>query len=221
MNFSTDYFVEVFPKILKGLNVTFTMTFFSFIISLIIGTVIALIYKYKTKILYQISIVYVSFFRGTPVIAQLFFIYFGLPNFIAPLKNMNAYTAATLTIGLNMSAYVSETIRASVAAVDKGQIEAGLSIGMTYYQVVNKIILPQAARIAVPPLTNNLIMTLKGTAVAFTIGVTEVMGKAKIESSDSYRFFECYAVAMIIYWVIVIILTYAQKILEEKLNKGY
>lgn len=221
MNFSTDYFVEVFPKILKGLNVTFTMTFFSFIISLIIGIVIALIYKYKTKILYQISIVYVSFFRGTPVIAQLFFIYFGLPNFIAPLKNMNAYTAATLTIGLNMSAYVSETIRASVAAVDKGQIEAGLSIGMTYYQVVNKIILPQAARIAVPPLTNNLIMTLKGTAVAFTIGVTEVMGKAKIESSDSYRFFECYAVAMIIYWVIVIILTYAQKILEEKLNKGY
>lgn len=221
MNFSTDYFVEVFPKILKGLNVTFTMTFFSFIISLIMGIVIALIYKYKTKILYQISIVYVSFFRGTPVIAQLFFIYFGLPNFIAPLKNMNAYTAATLTIGLNMSAYVSETIRASVAAVDKGQIEAGLSIGMTYYQVVNKIILPQAARIAVPPLTNNLIMTLKGTAVAFTIGVTEVMGKAKIESSDSYRFFECYAVAMIIYWVIVIILTYAQKILEEKLNKGY
>lgn len=221
MNFSRSYFLEVFPKILKGLDVTFTMTFFSFIISLILGIVITLIYKYKIKILYQMALVYVSFFRGTPVIAQLFFMYFGLPNFITPLRNMNAYMAATLTIGLNMSAYVAETIRGSVAAVDKGQIEAGLSIGMTYYQIVNKIVIPQAARIAIPPLTNNLIMTLKGTAVAFTIGVTEIMGKAKIEASDSYRFFECYAVAMIIYWVIVVILTYIQKILEEKMNKGY
>lgn len=221
MIFDIEYFWTLFPKILKGLDVTFSMTLLSFVIGLAIAIVIALIYRYKIKILYQIALLYVSFFRGSPVITQMFFMYFGLPYLITPLRGMNAYIAATLTIALNISAYMSESIRASLASVDMGQIEAGLSVGMTNWQVMKRIVFPQAVRIAIPPLGNNFIMTLKGTAVAFTIGVTEIMAKAKIEASNSYRYFECYAVVMIIYWMIVVALTYIQRKVEDKLNEAY
>lgn len=221
MVFDIEYFWRLFPKVLKGLDVTFSMTILSFMMALIIATMIALICKYKIKILYQISLLYISFFRGSPIITQMFFIYFGLPYLIPSLKSISAYMAATITIALNMSAYMAETIRAAITSVDKGQIEAGLSVGMTNLQIMKRIVFPQAIRIAIPPLGNNFIMTLKGTAVAFTIGVTEIMAKAKIEASNSYRYFECYAVVMIIYWIMVVILSYFQRKIEDKVNRAY
>ncbi len=221
MIFDIDYFWSLFPIVVKGLHTTLSMTILSFSFGLMIGIVIALIYKYKVKVLYPIAQLYVSFFRGSPVIAQMFFIYFGLPHIIPLFKGMDAFTAATLTISLNISSYMSETIRSSISAIDKGQLEAGLSVGMTNAQVLQKIVLPQAGRIALPSLSNNLIITLKGTAVAFTIGVTEIMGKTKIEASNSYRYFECYASVMVIYWIIVVAITYFQKKVEDRLDVAY
>lgn len=221
MIFDVRYFWSLFPIITKGLGTTLSMTLLSFSLGLAIGVVIALIYKYEVRFIYPIAQLYVSIFRGSPVIVQMFFIYFGLPHVIPLLKGMDAFTAATLTIALNISSYMSETIRSSIGAVDKGQLEAGLSVGMTNLQVLQKIVLPQAGRIALPSLSNNLIITLKGTAVAFTIGVTEIMGKTKIEASNSYRYFECYASVMILYWLVVVALTYLQKKLEDRLDIAY
>ena len=219
--FDLNYFIDILPLVLKGLSAAMKMTALSFLGGLILGVLIALIYNSKIKVLYPLAQLYVSIFRGTPVIAQMFFIYFGLPHFITPLRGMDAFAAASMTIALNISSYMSETIRSSISAVEKGQFEAGLSVGMTNFQVARRIILPQAGRIALPSLSNNLIMTLKGTAVAFTIGVTEVMGKAKIEASNSYRYFECYAAAMLVYWLVVVVITLFQGKWEKHLNRAY
>ncbi len=220
-NFNVDYLFKIIPTIFKGVGTTLYLTLISFIGGLLIGFIIALIYHYRPAFFYQVAQVYVSFFRGSPIIAQMFFIYFGLPHFITPLKSMTAFTAAALTIALNMSAYMSENIRSAISSVEKGQVEAGLSVGMTNSQVMLRIVLPQAFRIALPSLSNNFIMTLKGTAVAFTIGVTEIMGKAKMEASDTYRYFECYAAVIIIYWALTVILTFFQKKFEKNLNQAY
>lgn len=221
MSFSFEYLFSLFPEISKGLLTTLSMTFISFFIAFVIGVLLAIVYKYKVKGIYQISIVYVFFFRGSPIIAQMFFIYFGLPHIIPALRDVSAFTAATVTIGLNMSAYMVEVIRAAMDSVDKGQIEAGLSTGMTNFQVLKRIVFPQAARIAIPPLGNNFVMTLKGTAVAFTIGVSEIMAMAKIEASDSYRYFECYTGVMIMYLSIVLVVSIIQKRVEDRLSAIY
>jgi putative amino-acid transport system permease protein len=106
-------------------------------------------------------------------------------------------------------------------AVSKGQIEAGMAEGMTNWQVFRHIVLPQAGRIALPSLSNNLVVTLKGTAIAFTIGVSELMGKMNIEVSNTYRYFECYAAVVIVYWGLVAAVTAIQKRWENRLERAY
>lgn len=222
MVFDGSYFLELFPAILPGLKNTLSITALSYLFGLLIGLVVALIYRNRVPVLYPLAQVYVSFFRGAPVVALLFLIYFGVPRILPAVgKLMNAYTATVITISLNISAYMSESIRASMDAVSKGQIEAGMAEGMTNWQVFRHIVLPQAGRIALPSLSNNLVVTLKGTAIAFTIGVLELMGKMNIEVSNTYRYFECYAAVVIVYWGLVAAVTAIQKRWENRLERAY
>lgn len=222
MVFDGSYFLELFPAILPGLKNTLSITALSYLFGLLIGLVVALIYRNRVPVLYPLAQVYVSFFRGAPVVALLFLIYFGVPRILPAVgKLMNAYTATVITISLNISAYMSESIRASMDAVSKGQIEAGMAEGMTNWQVFRHIVLPQAGRIALPSLSNNLVVTLKGTAIAFTIGVSELMAKMNIEVSNTYRYFECYAAVVIVYWGLVAAVTAIQKRWENRLERAY
>lgn len=219
--FDFHYFTNLIPLMVKSLQITFGISILALLLGLVIALVIALIVQAKVKVLYPLAKVYISFFRGTPLIAQLFFLYFGIVQLIPSLKGMNAFTAAVLGIGLNSSAYMSETLRGAISSVDKGQMEACLSVGMTYIQAMRRIILPQAARVAIPALSNSFVDIVKGSALAFTLGVTEIMAVAQSEGASSYKFLESFTAVVLLYWIIITAFGYLQKILEKKMNEAY
>ena len=221
MKFNWEYFFHIFPYVASKLNITLSLTIISAIFSLIIGMVFALISYYKVVGLSQLLKVWVSFIRGTPVATQLFFFYYGLANLSSWILNMSPTVAVAVIMSLNMGAFVSETIRGSLISVDEGQREAAMSLGMSGWQMTSRIVIPQAIRVALPPLFNDLINLFKMSSLAFLVGVRDVMGAAKIEGANTFQFFECYACVMLIYWVITLILTAFQKVLEKRCDSIY
>ena len=219
--FRIDYFFSMIPKIIKLFPETVKVALFALLLSLILGLLLAIIRQYKIKGLYFLSSVYVSFFRGTPFIGQLFLFYYGFAQISETIRRMSPFTAVIIALSANYCAFMSEDIRAALNSVEKGQYEAGLSIGLKPFAVVRKIILPQAVRIAIPGLSNNFINLFKSTAIGFMIGYKAMMAVVSMETSRSYRFLEGYAAAMIVYWIIISILSYIQKRMEEKLNCIY
>ena len=220
MKFNWEYFFQTLPYVASKLNITLSLTIISAIFSLIIGMVFALISYYKVVGLSQLLKVWVSFIRGTPVATQLFFFYYGLANLSSWILNMSPTVAVAVIMSLNMGAFVSETIRGSLISVDEGQREAAMSLGMSGWQMTSRIVIPQAIRVALPPLFNDLINLFKMSSLAFLVGVRDVMGAAKIEGANTFQFFECYACVMLIYWVITLILTAFQKVLENAATRS-
>ena len=137
------------------------------------------------------------------------------------LTQINGVTAAIMGLTLHFSAYMAEAIRAAITGVDRSQWEAAQSIGMTQGQMMRRVILPQAGRIAAPTLVNYFIDMIKGTSLAFTLGVTEMMGAAQKEAAGSFLYFEAFLVVAVIYWAMVETLNQGQKRLELYLNKAY
>lgn len=219
--FRIDYFWKMIPKILHLLPETVKVALFSLLLSLVFGLVLAIIRQYKIKGLYFISSMYVSFFRGTPFIGQLFLFYYGFAQFSDTIRSMSPFTAVIIALSCNYCAFMSEDIRAALNSVDKGQYEAGLSIGLRPMAVIRKIILPQAVRIAVPGLSNNFINLFKSTAIGFMIGYKDMMAVVSMETSRTYRFLEGYAAAMLIYWIIISVLSAFQQYFEKRLNRIY
>lgn len=218
MKFDWNYFFQTLPYIASKLDVTLTLTLISAVFSLVIGMVFAIISYYKVKGVSQILKIWTSFVRGTPVAAQLFFFYYGLANLSSLILNMSPTVAVVVIMSLNMGAFVSESIRGALISVDEGQREAAMAFGMTGFQMTVRIIIPQAIRVALPPLFNDLINLFKMSSLAFLVGVRDVMGAAKIEGASTFQFFECYACVMLIYWIITLILTAVQKGLEKRCN---
>ena len=218
MKFNWSYFFQTLPYIASKLNVTLTLTIISAVFSLVIGMVFAIISYYKVKGVSQVLKIWISFVRGTPVAAQLFFFYYGLANLSSLILNMSPTVAVAVIMSLNMGAFVSESIRGALISVDEGQREAAMAFGMTGFQMTIRIVIPQAIRVALPPLFNDLINLFKMSSLAFLVGVRYVMGAAKIEGANTFQFFECYACVMLIYWVITLILTAIQKVLEKRCN---
>ena len=214
------------PNLLKYLPTTLYLTFIALVIGLSIGLLIAVIRINKVPVLNQLSIGFVSLMRGTPIIVQLYITYFGIP---IALKYFNYYHGtdydinaipgsvfAMVALGLNQAAFDSETIRSAIQSVDKGQIEAAKSLGMTGFQVLRRITLPQAITVALLPLGNSLIALIKGTSLAFTCSVVEITAAAKITAGKSYRYFEAYCSIAIIYWVITFLLERILVLIEKK-----
>lgn len=219
--FDLNYMITVLPILIKALKVTLSIALISLVISLILSLVLALITYNKIKILNIVCKVYISFFRGTPALAQLFLLYFGIFQIIPIFKSIDAYTAIIIALSLNSSAYMAETMRGAIESVDKRQMEACLSIGMTNMQAMRRVILPQAARVAIPSLSNSFVDLIKGSSLAFTIGVPEIMATANFEGAATYKFFEVFVAVVIIYWIITIVFGFLQKKLEIKLSKAY
>jgi putative amino-acid transport system permease protein len=221
INFEFEYFFSRFAVIGRFLPLTLTLAFTSFLLGLIIGTTLTLLRRFEVKPLNLLINTYVSFFRGTPLLVQLFIFFYGLPQIFPSLASITAIYASVFVMSINASAYMSETIRAAIDAVDKGQMDAAMSVGMTKAQAMIRIILPQAARIAIPPLGNTMISLIQGTAITFTLGVKEMMGQAKISAAASYRFLENFLAVGIIYWLVTLIISYYNRSLEKDMNKGF
>jgi len=152
---------------------------------------------------------------------QLFLFYYGLPQLFSALTVIDGITATIMGLTMHFSAYMAESIRAAIVGVDRSQTEAALSIGMTNSQLMRRIILPQATRVALPTLMNYFIDMIKATSLAFTLGVTELMGATQKEASGSFLYFEAFIVAAIMYWIVVELLSWLQGNLETRLNKAY
>ncbi|WP_298941941.1 amino acid ABC transporter permease [uncultured Psychromonas sp.] len=220
-SFDLQYIIELMPILFKYLGVTMEMALWGFLFALILALGLALVRVFKIAFIQHLASLYISFFRGTPLLVQLFLLYYGFPQFMPIFVGMDAFTAAVIGLSLHFSAYMAESIRAAILGIDKSQMEACLSIGMTRLQAMKRIILPQASRLATPSLMNYFIDMIKSTSLAFTLGVAEIMAKAQMEASSSFKFFESFLAVAVIYWVVVIFFTRIQHLLEKRLNKAY
>lgn len=218
---SLDFCLGTLQAMIKVLPVTLSLTVLSFIASLVLAIIIAVIDYFRVPIIRQICALYVSFFRGTPLIPQLFLLYFGIPTFVTSLRSVPAFIVCMIGLTLNSAAYMKEVVRGSILSVSDGQKEAALAHGMTSAQTMFRIVLPQATRVAVPSLFNNLVDIVKGTSMAFTIGVIEITATANLRASVTFNYFEAYMVLMLLYWAIVLILERIEAIVEKRLEVGY
>jgi putative amino-acid transport system permease protein len=190
-------------------------------LALVLASFLAVERVLRIPVLDQLVVLFISFFRGTPLLVQLFLFYYGLPQVLSVLTQIDGVSAAIMGLTLHFAAYMAESIRAAILGVDRSQWEAAQSIGMTRGQMMRRIVLPQAARIAAPTLVNYFIDMIKGTSLAFTLGVTEMMGATQKEAAGSFLYFEAFLVVAVIYWILVEALSLVQRLLETHLNKAY
>ncbi|MBD5551967.1 MAG: amino acid ABC transporter permease [Lachnospiraceae bacterium] len=208
--------VSSFTQILiPGIKVTIPLTLASFAFSFLLGLFLAIVQVANISILKQAARIYIWIFRGTPLIVQLFIIFFGLPRVGITLE---AFPAAVIAFGMNLGAYNAEVFRSAIQAVPQGQTEAAQMIGLNYPQTLIRIILPQAFPIAFPSLFNNLISLLKDTSLASSITVIELFTTAQQIASRTYEPFALYCEAAVIYLIFSTGLTWLQSFLEKKLE---
>ncbi|ARP83979.1 ABC transporter permease [Bordetella genomosp. 8] len=213
-----DLFLRALPLLQKAVLVTLGLGFSSFILGSALGMLVCLARISEIAPLRWFAFAYVSVFRGTPLLIQILLIYFGLPNIglvIEPIP------AALLALTLFSAAYLSENFRSGISGVDRGQWEAAWSMGMGYRRTLVRIILPQALRIAIPPLGSRLIALMKDTSLASTITVVELTRVADQLGASTFRYMDMFLIVGAIYWIINQILTLGQTWLETTLSRRY
>jgi cystine transport system permease protein len=195
---------------------TIPLTVISFAAGLVVALVVALMRLSHVAPVSAAARFYVSVIRGTPLLLQLFIIYYGLPSMGVTI---DPFPSACIAFTLNVGGYASEIVRAAILSVPKGQSEAAATVGMDYVTTMRRIVLPQATRVAVPPMSNTLISLVKDTSLASTIQVTELLRKAQELAAPTYEFFTLYTVAAAYYWVICLGLSFSQTRLETRLDR--
>jgi len=207
--------VDSFPKLLLyGVKVTVPLTIISFILALLIAVMVALLQYAHVKVAQQICRFYIWIVRGTPLLVQLYIVFYGLPSVGIRLE---AFPAAVLVFGFNEGAYMAETIRGTLEGVNKGQLEAGYCVGMSYASIMWHVVLPQALRTAFPALSNSVISMLKGTSLAATITVMEMFRQAQVINGRVYESLGLYTEVALIYLMFCTILTWLQRLGEKRL----
>ncbi|AII09281.1 amino acid ABC transporter membrane protein (PAAT family) [Rhodococcus wratislaviensis] len=207
---------NLWPMLKATVTMTIPLTIISFSIGLVIALLVALARISSIRPLSVIARFYVSIIRGTPLLVQLFIVFYALPQFGVVL---DPFPAAVIAFSLNVGGYAAEVIRSAILSIPKGQWEAAQTIGMGYTTTLQRIVLPQAARVAVPPLSNTLISLVKDTSLASTILVTELLRVAQLAAAPTFDFFALYSVAALYYWVICIFLSAVQGRLEARLDR--
>ncbi len=208
--------MEALPRILvQCVKVTIPLTLLSFFFGLLLALILALVQVAGIRGLKDLARFYIWIFRGTPLLVQMFIIYFGLPSLGIML---DAFPSAVIAFSLNLAAYNSEIIRSAILAVPAGQTEAAYMAGLNYWQTLSRIVLPQAARIAFPGLFNALIGLVKDTSIAYSITVIEMLAIAKQSAARYYEPFAMYCECAFIYLMICTFLTKLQTYLERKLE---
>lgn len=214
MEFDFSVFLEYFTTFLPFAWMTLKVTFFGILIGAVLGLIFALLRLAKLKILNYPAKFYIWIIRGTPLLLQLLFIYFGLTGIV----KLDPLPAAFIALGIHNGAYIAEIFRGSIQSVDIGQREAGISLGMTTGKVMKRIILPQAFKRAVPPLSNQFIIALKDSSLASSISVGELLLRARQMGSSTYNYMEFLTIAAIYYLAMTTILTTISNYIEKRLG---
>lgn len=207
---------SLLPMIKAALHYTITLTLISFALGLVLAVVVALVRLWKIPVLSQIAGIYVWIIRGTPLLVQLFIIFYGLPNIGI---EFDPFPAAIIAFSLNVGAYNSEVVRGAIQSISNGQWEAAYSLGMTRGQALWRIVLPQAARVSVPPLSNSFISLVKDTSLAFTITVIDMFQVAKQIASTTYEPLLVYSEVAVLYLVLCTVLNALQNVMEKRLAR--
>jgi polar amino acid transport system permease protein len=203
------------PQLAQGLVVTLEITALCIAMGIVLGLLLATARVYGRRPVYWLATVYVNFFRGTPILVQLFLVYYGLPTLGVRLS---PFVAGVLALGLNTSAYQGEYFRGAIQSLPAGQMVAARSIGMGRLQAIRSIILPQALRLAIPPWSNELILMLKYSSIVFFATVTDLMGAGLVIASDTFRYFEVFIVVALMYLAVVLVLSWLLRRLEARLR---
>jgi len=227
--FDFQFFLSTFPELARVIPVTLKITIVAMLASVVTALAVALVRIYRIPGLRQLAAVYVSFARGTPMLVQIYLSYYGIPLVVQFLRDKYGWNLDVSQIPaivfiyfaftFNVAAYLSETIRAAILAIDKGQMEASLSVGMSSLQGLRRIVLPQALAVALPSFGNTAIALVKDTSLAFMISVVEMMGEAKILGARGLRFFEVYVAVALVYWAICIIIERLVALGEKRVRR--
>ncbi len=204
------------PMLSAGLAVTMPLALVSFAIGLFLAVAAALMRISGSRVLSGIARVYISAIRGTPLLVQIFIVFYGLPQVGVRIEE---FPAAIIALSLNVGGYAAEVIRAAILSVPKGQWEAAFTVGLSRATALRRIILPQAARVSVPPLSNTFISLVKDTSLVATITVTELFRVAQNIAAFSYEFMIIYIEAAVIYWLFCLVLSIGQDRIERRLDR--
>jgi polar amino acid transport system permease protein len=215
MDALTTFFERIIPDLMQGLLVTLQLTLVALALGVAMGLPAALAKVYGGRWLRWFAVVYIELFRGTPLVVQLFVVYYGLPDLGITFSRM---AAAFITLGLNSGAYQAEYFRGAIQAVGSGQMTAARALGMTQWQAIRYIVLPQALKLALPAWSNEAVSMIKYTAVVFLIAVPDLMGQAKILGGRYFNYIEIYLVVAVIYIILVYIATRLVRWIEDKLR---
>ncbi|UNB55952.1 amino acid ABC transporter substrate-binding protein/permease [Mycolicibacterium sp. YH-1] len=208
---------STFPMLMAGLKMTLILTVVSIFFALILGVIFGLFRVSRSIWLRAIGTTFVDIFRGTPLLVQAFFIYFGIPSTLG--FQMSALTAGIITLSLNAGAYMTEIVRGGIQSVDKGQMEASRSLGIGYLPTMRRVILPQAIRTMVPSYINQFVITLKDTSILSVLGIAELTQSGRIIIAGNYKAFEMWLIVGIIYFVVIMALTKLSDRLERRMVK--
>lgn len=213
-----DLIQRSLPLLVQGLAVTLFLGVVSFTLGSALGLLIALARLSRPRPLRWFAVGYVSIFRGTPLLIQILLIYFGLPQVGIRLEPI---PSAILALTLHAAAYLSENFRSGIMAVERGQWEAAFALGMPYRKVFQRIVAPQAARIAIPSVGSRFIALMKDTSLASVVTVVELTRVAERVGSSTFRYIEMFVIVAIIYWMVNTVLSFGQEILERRLGRAY
>lgn len=222
--FDFERFIDIIPKIIPQLGVTFSIVLVSMVLGTILAIIVAVLRIQKFPVLHQILGVYISFMRGTPLLVQMMIVYYGLPLFVQGLFGMNINTWSTIIFVdiafiLNEGAFLGEIFRSAILSVPAVQSEAGYSIGMTRFQTFTHIVLPQTIKIIIPSYGVDLIGVFQNTSLVFTIGgVLDIMGKAKTLGTATGHALEAYIVVALIFIIISLLLRFVFYLIDQKLQ---
>lgn len=218
--FNIKLVIDYFPAIVSRIYITLLIVILASIVGLILGTAIAACRIYKVYILNQLATIYISFIRGTPIIVQMFIVYYGLPlillNLGIDVNGVDKLVFIVITFGLSDAVYFSEIVRSAVTSVDAGQTEAAYSVGMTKTQTFFRILAPQAVTIAIPGVEINIVALLHNTSIAFSLGVIDMMGEVQAIGARTYHTLEGYVDAGLVFIVLSAIIEKLFSIIEKK-----
>ena len=231
MTFEFDTAVEAFAFILKHLPLTLFLPAVTLLIGIVLGSIIAIVRLRSNKLVNAVLAIVVSFFRSVPAILQVFIMYYSLPYLIAPILSavtgsvvkpfdVSPYWTAYIFFIIYQTAYQSENIRGALLSVDRGQLEAALAVGLSYYQAYKRIILPQAFAVAMPSFFTYYLHGIKSLALLFTIKIVDIFAAADIFAALYSRRSEPYVAYAIIYWLLCVVLTFVFNSWERSLSKG-
>ncbi len=213
MDFQPRIIFNALPLLAEGLRMTLVFSGAAFALALVLGGCVGVL-RYNSRLCYRILAPYVDIIRGTPLLIQLYFIYYGLPSLGV---TMGCFTAGVLGLGLNSAAYVSEVVRGSLLGVDRGQTEAAAAMGLTPLQTMILVVIPQALRTALPPLVNAFSATIKDSSLVSVIAVTELTRAGQLVYTRTFRAFEVYLVVGFAYFLLILLISFLSGRLESRL----